>query len=414
VCNRSTIILIGTEIIDGRIEDKHQKFLGRELTALGFSVRRIVQVPDDREILDRELSLALEESGLVITSGGLGPTQDDLTRDAVAEKAGVPLVADEATWAALKSRFPDGLLAQVNKKQALIPEGFQVLENAKGTAPGFMGRIGSAFLASLPGPPSELKPMFFDKLVPLLRERFKIEVPEKTYASAFLVPESQLEKGLQELKVAGLKWTTRLEEDRVIFSVETGDAGLKRDCLNALKKKFGQSRIRDTDESAKETVFRLFLERKQTFCTVESCTGGLLGKWMTDLPGSSRAYWGGFIVYSNAAKARLLDIGESLIESHGAVSGKVAAEMSRSGLRISGTGCAIAVTGIAGPDGGTAEKPVGTVWIAVSLVNGPTVKQKFLFRGNRDMVRRKTAVAALLLAESVILTNERLDIDGEI
>ncbi|MBN1410029.1 MAG: nicotinamide-nucleotide amidohydrolase family protein [Spirochaetales bacterium] len=400
--NTCVLVLIGSEIVTGEIGDQYQKLLGRELTNAGFSITKIIQIPDIGEILEKELVNALNGNSLIVTTGGLGPTTDDITREIIAEISGVPLRLDEKEWSKLKKRFWDPQLAEINKKQAMIPEGFTVLENEHGTAAGFTGMVNNLRIASLPGPPSELKAMFFEKLLPFLKEISHTGLRHRTTGSAFLISESLLEQALQEVCDENCKWSTRLEPDRVIFNIESTDLSLQQKCFQKLETRFGKPRIRQYNKSISEIVFEKLLQSKKTFCSVESCTGGLIGKWMTDLPGSSEVYWGGCIVYSNDAKNRLVGVDQKIIAEKGAVSGETASEMSLKGAGLSKADFCVAVTGIAGPSGGSKDKPVGTVWISVCARDGKPLTLPYFFKGNRDIVRRKTAVMTLILLESLI------------
>ena len=414
---RKTAIIIsaGTELTEGIIQDAHVRYIASELTSLGLSIRRGVQVPDDMTQFREQLAGALRDSSLVVITGGLGPTSDDLTREIVAEAAGVPLDFHQEAWDALLARFPGRAVSPTNRKQALAPRGFRLLPNPNGTAPGFQGDLGGTLVVALPGPPSELRPMFRASVVPLVAARFGVTgAADLLWGTALMVPESTLEEALRTGSAGPeVRWGTRVDEDRIVFSIRGGAAEARDALLEALVARLGAIRIRRGETRPAQALTDALLERNARLAVAESCTGGLIGKYMTDLPGSSRVFWGGFLSYSNEAKTGLLGVPASVVSAHGAVSEETVRAMALGALDASGTDAAIAVTGIAGPEGGTPEKPVGTVWIAAALRDGGCETCLFTFSGSRDMIRRRTAVAAMLFAEARLLGREFLDMRGK-
>lgn len=411
--DRKTAVIIsaGTELTEGIIQDAHVRYIASELTSLGFTVRRGVQVPDDMALYRVELARAIQDSSLVVITGGLGPTSDDLTREIVAEAAGVPLEFHQEAWDALVARFPGRAVSATNRKQALAPRGFGLLPNPNGTAPGFQGNLGGALIVALPGPPSELRPMFSASVLPLIAGRDgRAAETDVLWGTALMVPESSLEEALRAGSAGpGVRWGTRVDEDRIVFSIRGGLAEEREALLGSLATRLGAVRVRRGETRPAQLLTDALLERRALLCVAESCTGGLIGKYMTDLPGSSRVFWGGFLSYSNEAKTKLLGVRASLLAEHGAVSEEAAVAMAVGALEASGTDAAISVSGIAGPEGGTPEKPVGTIWMAVALRQGGCAARPFTFSGSRDMIRRRTAVAAMLFAEARILGREFLD-----
>jgi nicotinamide-nucleotide amidase len=412
VCKDRTAVVLsaGTELTEGIIQDTHARFLASELTSLGFSLRRALQIPDDEAVFREELARATRDACLVIVTGGLGPTTDDLSREMISEAAGQPLEFHPEAWQAIEERFKGRKLSETNRKQALAPRGFTLLANPNGTAPGFHGSVGEALVIALPGPPGELRPMFANGVLPLLAEHFGAPGQgEIFWATALMVPESNLEEGLRACRRAGITWGTRVDEDRISFSLRGGAAADREQMFEELAKQLDPVRIRRGETRPSQLLTEALLARGAMMAVAESCTGGLIGKYMTDLAGSSRVFWGGSIVYADDAKNRLLGVGEALLREHGAVSEPVAAAMAEGVLSRSGADLGIAVTGVAGPDGGTAQKPVGTVWIAVALRGKGCEARLFTFSGSRDMVRRRTAVAAMLFAEARLAGREFLD-----
>ena len=411
----AVIISAGTELTEGIIQDTHVRYLASELTALGFRVLRGLQIPDDAPLFRAELARAASEADLVVITGGLGPTSDDLTREMVAEAAGAPLEFHPEAWEAILARFPGRSVPDTNRKQAMAPRGFALLANANGTAPGFHGAVGGAYLVALPGPPSELRPMFSGGAVPVLGRRFQAgSTADVFWGTALMVPESSLEDALRTA-AGGLalreevRWGTRVDEDRIAFSLRGGSAPQREALFDALVTALGPTRIRRNQTRPAELLTEALLKRGARLAVAESCTGGLIAKYVTDLPGSSRVFWGGFLSYDNEAKERLLGVRRALIEEEGAVSEPVVLMMAEGALSASGAEAAVAVSGIAGPDGGSPDKPVGTVWIAVAVRGERSAARRFLFTGSRDMIRRRSAVAALLFVEARLAGRDFLD-----
>jgi len=415
----AVLISAGTELTEGIIQDTHVRFLSGELTALGFRVLRGVQVPDDRALFRAELDRAVTEAPLVLITGGLGPTSDDLTREIVAESAGVGLDFHPEAWDALLARFSGRTVSDTNRKQAMAPRGFGLLPNPNGTAPGFQGDLRGSLVVAMPGPPSELRPMFSTSVVPLLGERFPAAGDRGVlWGTALMVPESSLEEALRTCaREAGcgedLRWGTRVDEDRIVFSLRGGESAERDSLMDRLVRHLGAVRVRRGDMRPAQLLTDALLARGARLAVAESCTGGLVGKYMTDLAGSSRVFWGGFLTYSNEAKSRLLGVPGALLAAEGAVSEAVVRAMAEGALAGSGVEAALAVSGIAGPEGGTPGKPVGTVWMAASVERGGVEARRFNFSGSRDMVRRRAAVAAMLLAESLLRGQEFLDTRGK-
>ncbi|MBN1698927.1 MAG: CinA family nicotinamide mononucleotide deamidase-related protein [Spirochaetales bacterium] len=414
--NRCSILCLGTELTRGHIQDKHAVFLCRELEKAGLSVSRIVLIPDKKDIVQHELERAVTENDVIIVSGGLGPTSDDITRDSISTVTGKKLLFHEDLWEQIKRRYHGRRVPESNKRQALIPEGFTVMENPRGTACGFMGEAGKCRIIALPGPPTELQPMFLESVVPVLSGIDRMKAKNKRNelsASAFMVGESSLEDAYRHTLPGDVGLMTRLAEDRVIFTLYGSTLSRRETIFTRIRRVFGPIRIRKGNDSLPVLLLNRLIERKKSIVCAESCTGGLLGKWLTDIPGSSAVFWGGFITYSNKAKEKILGVGHSLIRAAGAVSGEVASAMATGALALGKTDVGIAVSGIAGPGGGTPEKPVGTVWISVIVRNKEEITKPFYFTGNRDAVRRKTAIAAFLIAESILSGEEVLDIPAE-
>jgi PncC family amidohydrolase len=261
--------------------------------------------------------------------------------------------------------------------------------------------------------------MFSRSVLPVVAERFgTASTADVLWGTALMVPESNLEEALRTGAAAepsfgpvghDLRWGTRVDEDRITFSLRGGQAEEREALFKSLETRLGPVRIRRGETRPAQLLTDALLQRNARLAVAESCTGGLIGKYMTDLAGSSRVFWGGFLVYSNEAKTRLLGVGERVLSEHGAVSEQAARAMAQGAVEASGAEAGLSVSGIAGPDGGTPEKPVGTIWIAVALKGGQCEARLFSFSGSRDMIRRRSAVAGMLFAEARILNRDFLD-----
>ena len=400
----ASILCVGNELTEGMTLDRHGRYLSRTLGELGVVVRKIALIPDQRELFLTELKVMMGQSRLVIVTGGLGPTSDDLTREVVAAAAGVALEYHEDLWQQLQARFGRRKIAEANRRQAYIPAGSAVLANIVGTAPGFVTDWDTGFVVALPGPPRELSAMVEQSLLPILKQRLGIRVEAVTRATAFMIPESELEEALAAAAFDGAIWSTRVEEYRIGFALRGGSDADRNAMLARVVEQFDPLRIRSGESDPVALVSERLRQGGNVLVTAESCSGGLVAKLLTDLAGSSKIVWGGVVAYSYEAKERLLDVPHATLERHGAVSRETVEAMARGALAVSGGGAtvAVSVSGIAGPDGGTAQKPVGTVWIAVCGKAGSPVSRSMRFFGSREMVRRRSAIAALLMVEDYL------------
>lgn len=402
--SRAAILCVGDELTEGRTLDRHGKYLSQMLSELGARVDRISLVPDELDAYRREFVDLLPRVGTLIITGGLGPTSDDLTREAVAEAAQVALTFHEEIWQWLQERFRGRKISETNRKQALIPAGFETIPNEVGTAPGFIGEIDGCTVVALPGPPRELQAMVDGHLRSRLEARFGVPAGAVTWATTFMVPESELEEALQRHAGDGLGWGTNTEGYRILLRLRGGDAAARDAFFERLRGELGRERIVAGRAEIGEVVLRDLADAGARLVCAESCTGGLVAKLVTDIPGSSEGMWGGFVAYSNAAKVALLGVGEDTLAEHGAVSEKTAGEMALGAVRRTDGGArvGVAITGIAGPGGGSAEKPVGTVWLAVAIGERVVRTRHIFLPRDRDRVRRWSAVSALLLVREAL------------
>jgi nicotinamide-nucleotide amidase len=394
---------VGDELTDGRSRDAHVSYLATFFRERAFRVRRAILVPDDQALYAEALREAAAESEVVICTGGLGPTQDDLTREVIASVAGRELVYQQELWDALVARRPDKKISETNKKQAYVPEGFEIFPNPRGTAVGFVGPVNGALVAALPGPPNELHGMVHESLDPYLAERTALTAEESLAGTSFAIAESDLEESLQRHAPAGISWGTKAEELRIAFSLRGGTGEERAQTLARLQEEWGSFHIREGDVDPVGHLFDRLKSSGRRLVTAESCTGGLVAKVMTDRPGSSEVFCAGFVVYENEAKEKVLGVSGEILARYGAVSRETVEAMADAAVGLMGRQdtLSVAISGVAGPSGGTEEKPVGTVWIAAS--DGRSrVSRGFRFLGSRVRVRLKATAAALLLVGSLV------------
>jgi len=402
VIERAAIVSTGDELTTGRIVDSNAAWIADKLFELGVDVACVVTVGDYPERLDWAWREALDRAQLVISTGGIGPTADDLTSETVARVVGVPLVEDTATSDRLRRFFEaSGREMPINNlKQALMPQGAVIVPNPLGTAPGYRVAHGDRHIVVLPGVPREMKPMVEDTVLPWLRTQRGGEVHLARTFQTFGITESGLDEA-----VAGV---VDPAEGRVSFRASFPEVSVRvvvhgePDAAAARLRVVGD-RLRDTigpycyAEGAvtlEETVGKLLREQGLTVATAESCTGGLVTHRLTNVPGSSAYVLGGVMAYSNSAKRDLLGVSATTLDAHGAVSEETAAEMAAGARRTLGADVAVATTGIAGPDGGTPEKPVGTVCFGLATAT-ETVASRYQLWGTRDWVKLLASQVAL-------------------
>jgi len=379
------LINTGSELMLGRVLNTHQQWLCRQLADLGYLVQRQVAVDDSGPAIQQAVRQALAGADLVITTGGLGPTSDDRTRDLIAALLGRKLREDAAVLANIEGFFAARKrpAPAITKVQALVPEGAQVLPNAYGTAPGLALEINPnsfredgkpSWLIMLPGPPRELRPMFSAQVAPLLRTKFPLKTPFicRTLKSTGLgesLVEEKIAGPLEALTKAGLVigYCARVGEVDVRLVAHGLDAEQKvMEAEQLIRTAIGRYIFGEGDEQLEDVVIRLLSTQKQTLAVAESCTGGRIADRLTNVPGASAVLLAGLVTYSNEAKKTMLGVLAETLAAHGAVSEPVAREMAQGARQRTGADYALAVTGIAGPGGGTPEKPVGTVFIALA------------------------------------------------
>ncbi len=411
-----SLFIIGTELTRGIIADKHGQLMANELTRLGYHINRMVIVPDDGT-LGEVLRQCLQESDIVILTGGLGPTSDDLTRSLVASIAKVPLVMDEQSYQDLRERIGDRINGS-NIRQVYFPQGFTPIVNPKGTAPGFKGILevdkagvkANILCYAMPGPPVEMHEMFYHRVLPELANLSGHADNERDEFSTFLIPESKLEEACAQAAVDDLQWGTRVQEHRISLYISGGDHVLRLAMRDRIEAIVGLGLVEIGDIEAVDILSGYLSDHHLSIACAESCTGGLVSKLLTDKGGSSAWFWGTVVSYANEAKTGLLGVDSAIIEQEGAVSGRCVEAMADGMLSRSHADTALAISGIAGPDGGTPEKPVGLVWFGFAAKNRPTTSVAVKISSfGRASVRRRAAVAAFLLAFSYLNGIDLLD-----
>jgi len=406
----SEVLSIGNEVLSGRTLDTNFQFLARLLEGAGARVAGHQAVPDEAQAIAHALRQAFARADLVVTTGGLGPTPDDLTVAAVADALGLKTHLDDSVLKALEERWNRvigrGTMPANNRRQALVPQGATVWPNPVGSAPGILIEQGAKRLVLLPGVPEEMRALARDFLAPLVRELSGTTV-EYAVVRTVGIAESALEERLHDLpELVGGAWVAYLPglggvDVRVALPASDGAAVAAR-VRKVVLERAGDFVYSTDDRPLEQVVLDLLAERSWMVSVAESCTGGMLGGRITDMPGSSRAFAGGVICYSNEAKVALCGVLPESLEAHGAVSEEVARELARGVAQRFGAACGIGVTGIAGPEGGTAEKPVGTVHVAAATPDGVHHRHLRLF-GNRAQIRERSVTAALELLRRRLL-----------
>lgn len=401
---RAELLAVGSELLTPLRQDTNALYMTERLADAGVEVGARVTVADDPGLLESAFRVALSRADLVVATGGLGPTEDDLTREAAAAALGRGLVRDEAYLEALRVRFAKYLrpMAKTNEKQADLIEGATFIKNPRGTAPGQWVEKDGKVLVLLPGPPVEMKPMFEEDVLPRVRERAGGRLLRRRILKIASMSESDVDQALAPLyrtftnpRTTILSAPGQVELHLTAYGEGEAEAEDRLEELAAGMRGLLPGRFfTEDDRELPEVVAALLRERSLHLALAESCTGGLLGARLTEVSGASHFLERGFVTYSNRAKAEELGVAEALLERHGAVSEEVAAAMAAGARRVAGVEIGVAITGIAGPDGGTAEKPVGLVFVALDGAAG-TRARRALFPGNRERIRYQATQAAL-------------------
>ena len=398
---RVEIINTGTELMLGGTVNTHLAFIARELFPLGLRVQRQVTVPDGDAIRDA-LRDTFSKADIVLVTGGLGPTTDDITRDITADLLGLKLEHDEEIWIAIQERFRRRALKMSErvKLQALRPREATVLWNPHGTAPGLhfpaIAARGTPHIFLLPGPPRELMPMVREKLLPILAALLPPgAVHELRVFRVLGIGESLVEEKVgEELIAMGLEVGYCARPGEVDVRL-IGSASLLDRAETLVRERLGKWIFTSDERELPNVVVEKLTALGKTIATAESCTGGFVANQLTNVPGSSKVFLAGYVTYANEAKTSALGVDAALIEKHGAVSEPVARQMAEGALEKSGASFALATTGIAGPDGGTAEKPAGTVFVALAERGGKTLVQHHKFPTDRETFKNLVSQTVL-------------------
>lgn len=405
------IIAVGTELLMGQTLNTNARDIARELSTLGVGVYHQAVVGDNEGRLAETFRQALDRSDLIILTGGLGPTEDDLTRETVAKVLGLPLEKNEA-WERRMEDFFKRLqrpMVEINRRQAMVPRGGRLLPNERGTAPGiFLEREGKTIVL-LPGPPRELLPLFKEQVVPLLRERLKdcgdLAVLQSKILRVVGLGESALVEIIKDVLAqqnnptiapvakgseVHLRITARASSGEQAVALIERVVGQLRDLL-------GEYLYGEDDEELELAVARLLWEKEKTLALAESCSGGLLSHRLTNIPGSSTYFLAGLVTYSNEAKMQLLGVEAKVLEAKGAVSAEVATQMASGVRRLCKADIGIGITGIAGPGGDTPQKPVGLTFIALNAESIDYVRRYEFWGSRQDIKERATQTALSLL-----------------
>ncbi|HHV61836.1 MAG TPA: competence/damage-inducible protein A [Firmicutes bacterium] len=411
---KAEIITVGTELLLGHVVDTNSAYIATRLADIGVDVFHKSSVGDNARRIEAELSDALRRSDLVIITGGLGPTDDDLTKDVVASVLGEDMVLDEGSLERIKAFFAERgrEMVESNIRQALLPRSARPIPNHRGTAPGVLVEKNGKTIICLPGVPREMKAMMEDAVIPYLMQKMgdRRSVIKSRILKVSGMGESAVEDMVKDIlrtqtnpTIAPLAYTGEvLLRITAKASSEDEAAGLIGRVERELRERLGDLVYGADDDRLETAVARLLLEKRVRLAVAESCTGGLLSSWLTSIPGISESFLLGVVSYSNMSKARLLGVEEDVLKRFGAVSRETALAMARGARRVGEADVGLSITGIAGPGGGSASKPVGLVYMA--LVSGSSAWScRSIFPGERDEVRERAAKQALNMLRLYLL-----------
>ncbi len=414
------LIAVGTELLLGDIQNTHAQFLSRQLAALGINVLYHSAVGDNYERLRRQTELALSRSDILIFTGGLGPTDDDLTKEVVCDVLGVPLLENRQILDDIEAYFrrTGREMPESNRKQAMVPPDAVVMPNPYGTAPGLIIDDGVHCVILLPGPPRELHPMFAEQALPYLSRYAEGEICSHTLR-VFGIGESAIQQALKHLLDQENPTTALYAKDGEVQIRVTAAAPNQsmadlciKPVLDDIRRILGDAVYGQDVDSLEEVVVGMLRAKRQRIALAESCTGGMLASKITSIPGASEIFDCGIVSYSNEVKATELFVSEKTLKQYGAVSEQVAIQMAYGARRKGHASIGVGITGIAGPDGGTPEKPVGTVYVAVNTKETTLVKHLQLGHGQaneRDYIRTVSCMHALDMVRRVLMKTEEAD-----
>lgn len=407
------IVCIGTELLLGQIVDTNSTFLAERLAAIGVDLYHKTVVGDNIKRIEDVLRQALARADIVITSGGLGPTEDDCTKEAISNITSSPLEFDEESLERIREIFSSRSveMPKNNEVQAMFPKGSKIFPNTRGTAPGFALEFNGKTIISLPGPPRELKPMVDEEAIPYICSKLKSPAIIKSKVLKIVgISESKLSEILRDIFMSSSNPTLAYlagEKGITLRITAKGKDGEETDVLISkmevqIRERIDKLIFGINDDTLESVIGRMLREKGLTLAVAESCTGGLISDRITDVPGSSEYFMLGAVTYSNNAKSEVLKVPEEMIKRFGAVSKEIAQAMAEGIRRISGTDIGIGVTGIAGPSGGTQEKPVGLVHIALSA-GDKIYHREYRFGGERLRNKSFTAYMAIEMLRRYLL-----------
>lgn len=407
------ILTIGNELMNGRISDTNASFIAREANQQGWSVEAIMSVGDDFAAIKNRLDYLLSMTDAVICSGGLGPTSDDITTEAIAKALNLPLYTDENVLNYIKAIFTQFNLrwADNNAKQALFPQGAEILPNARGTAPGFALSVNGKLIFVIPGVPAEAKLMVVNGVIPALRkhfpqdEKYIVKQTIRTFGLSEAAVDNQVKDiDFQSLGVS-IGFYPVFPENHIVLIAQSKNLQEAQKNLQKAQDEVS-AHVQDYifaygEQTLEEVIAALLIEKKLTIAVAESCTGGLITSRLTDVSGSSDYLERGLVTYSNAAKISMLGVPAEIIEKHGAVSEETARRMAEGVRKLAGTDLGLSSTGIAGPTGGSKEKPVGTVYIALAD-SQKTICRHYAYRWDRKRNKDIFSETALFLLKNYL------------
>jgi nicotinamide-nucleotide amidase len=402
---RAEIIAVGSELLQSSRLDTNSLFITSRLNSLGIDVAKKSVVGDRESEIGQTLTSALKDSEIIVITGGLGPTNDDLTREAVSAILGRDLHISEDIIASLKKRYRSfGLkLTPNNRRQAAVPERGEIIPNPRGTAPGILLREGKCLIFLLPGPPRELESMVDNHVVPLIKSTKPVQELHSRLLKVASEAESKVDARIEGIYKAYKDIETTILSSPGVITLQffwrgEADTALAESQLDALvveiKGEMGLSVFSDREESLTEVLGTLLKARSLSLATAESCTGGLIGKLLTDVSGSSEYFLGSVVCYANSVKQGVLGVDEESLLKYGAVSEVVAGKMAEGVRKIMSADIGLSVTGIAGPGGGTVDKPVGTIYLGLSYEDLLKTR-RLMLPGDRDIIRLRTSNMAL-------------------
>ncbi len=405
---RAELIFTGTELLYGEILNTHAQYLGQQLTALGIEPVLHTTVGDQWDMLASVIRQALDRSDLIIVTGGLGPTTDDLTKDTVADVLGLPMVLDQPSLDRIKDFFRrrGTEMPEIMVRQAYFPAGSRILPNPRGTAPGALLQLNNRILVLLPGPPGELRAIFEDSVKPFLSGRAPAGMVSRTkILKACGISEAMVQSRLKDLGGQGnpgLAYLAKPGEVHIRITARAPERATAEKMVSGLAAQVHE-RLADfifgsDEEELEKVVGQLLLANRLTISLAESCTGGLIAARLTNVPGSSAYFMGAVVAYDNRVKERVLGVARDILTAYGAVSANTAIAMAQGARDLFKTDLGIGVTGIAGPAGGTEKKPVGLVFIALATPGGVS-SHRFLFPGERYGVRWGASNACLKIVK---------------